>query len=131
MAGRIDIEVQKALAKAKGNKLLAQKELISGILRDDELLRELVAPFLKPITAQAIERGLNAATARPAPRPLGASLSSAAKAIAKDLKAGYNPMRATLGTDPQLGERPAASGRHVSTLKLLAKAYEVKRGQKA
>lgn len=128
MSGRVDLEVQKALAKAKGNKLLAQKELVSAVLNDDDLLRELVAPFLKPITAQAIERTLNAASRPPAARSLGGSLSGAAKVIAKELKAGYNPMRSTLGNDPQAGTRPPASSRHVSTLKLLAKAYEMKRG---
>ncbi len=134
MAGRITIEAHNALAKANGNKTLAQKELITAVLRDDELLRELVAPFLKPIAAQAIERALHGEpTARKAPPPpLGPSLSGAAKAIAKDLRAGYNPMRAMSGSDPELGVRPEASGRHVSTLKLLAKVYEIKRGgQKA
>ena len=131
MAGRIEIEVQKALIKSNGNKMLAQKELIAAVLRDDELLRELVAPFLKPIAAQAIERSLNAQTIKPpaGAAPLGPSLSGAAKAIAKDLRAGYNPMRAMSGNDPMLGARPEASGRHVSTLKLLARVYEIKRGQ--
>lgn len=132
MAGRVENEVQKALVKAKGNKTLAQKELITAVLRDDELLRELVAPFLKPIATQAIERVVHASTAatrKPAGAPLGPSLSGAAKAIAKDLRAGYNPMRAMSGSDADLGVRPEASGRHISTLRLLAKVYEIKRGQ--
>lgn len=135
MAGRVDLEVLKALSRSGGNKALAQKELITALLRDDELLRELVAPYLKAITAQAIERGLNRPTReQQPPSSAGAStavpgLSGAARAIAKDLRAGYNPMRATSGNDPTIGARPAASGRHVSTLKLLARVYEVKRGQ--
>jgi len=132
MAGRVEIEVQKAIARSNGNKTLAQKELITAVLRDDELLRELVAPFLKPIAAQAIERavhGSQPSRQSPGAAPLGASLSGTARAIAKDLRAGYNPMRAMSGNDPALGARPEASGRHVSTLKLLARVYEIKRGQ--
>lgn len=130
MAGRVTTEVQKALAKANGNKTLAQRELIAAVLRDDELMRELIAPFLKPIVAQAIERTLNASTKRPVAAPLGRTLGSAAKGAARDLRAGYNPMRAPSGNEPELGARPEASGRHISTLKLLARAFEIKRGHK-
>lgn len=129
MAGRISLEVQKAMAKANGNKTLAQKELITAVLHDDELLRELVAPYLKALAAQAIEREM-AGGARPAAASgVASAMSSTAKAIAKELRAGYNPMRAMAGNDPQLGTRPEASGRHISTLKLLARVYEIKRGQ--
>jgi hypothetical protein len=127
MAGRIDLEVKKALTQSKGDRLTAQKELLRAVLADDELLRELVAPFLKPITAQAIDRALREVAG---PVPVAAKpLSPEAKAAASKLGAGYNPMKAAKQAEVVAPKRPAASSRHVSTLKLLAAAYQVKRGE--
>ena len=130
MAGRIDLEVKKALILAQGSRAQAQKELLKIVLSDEELLRELVAPFLKAITAQAIDRALRAQLG-----PLAVSTKSppdteAVKAAAAVLGSGYNPMKAaTAAAAPSTPQRPAASARHVSTLKLLAAAYQVKRGE--
>lgn len=123
MAGRIDLEVKKALILAQGGRLQAQKELLKVVLADEELLRELVAPFLKAITAQAIDRAL-----RDQQGPLAVNAKAkdtpAVKAAAAALGGSYNPMKAA---DTTL--RPTASARHVSTLKLLAAAYQAKRGE--
>jgi|GEM_PF-843170 len=134
MASRIDQEVAKALAAAQGNRQLAQQVLLKNVLSDDELLRELIAPFLKAVTAQAIDRALRG-TAQPvaksaAPTPDRISPATAAKAAAL-LGGKYNPMKATqdVGLAPP-PKRPAASARHVSTMKLLAAAFQYKRGER-
>ena len=126
MAERLDRAVRLALAGAGSNKLQAQKELARLALADDQLLKELVAPFLKPIVAQVVERAVRE-TSSPARAPLpGLSKSLAGMG---DMTAGYNPMQAALAaTDAP--KRPDASARHVSTLKLLAAAYAVKRGER-
>jgi hypothetical protein len=121
MAGRTDLEAQKALQMAKGDKLLAQKELLKQALGNDELLRELVAPYLKGITAQAIERVSRGAVSAPSASP--------AKPVPVELAAKYNPMRAAEAA-AEAPRRPVASSRHVSTLKLLAAAYQAKRGER-
>lgn len=136
MAGQLESEVRKILGNAQGNKALAQRELITAVLRDDELLRELAAPYLKAMTMQAIERASGVSSIRASGAgqtrseagTASAPLSAGGRAVIKDLQAGYNPMRAASGSDPALGARPEASGRHISTLKLLAKVYEIRRG---
>jgi hypothetical protein len=124
MPNRVEQMAEKALRASDGDKLLAQKELLKAVLANDELLREMVAPFLKGITAQAIERVAGGNI------PLTATkTASKAKNAPAELTAKYNPMRAA-----QMAEtapaRPTASPRHVSTLKLLAAAYQAKRGEK-
>lgn len=131
MSDRVDKAIAAALLAAKGNATLAQKALVTSALEDDQLLRELVAPYLKPIVAQAIERATRVArpVAKSAPLPAKA-LSPAAKAILADLNAGYNPMKAAISASIAPPSRPPASGRHVSTLKLIAAAYQAKRGER-
>lgn len=130
MSERVNKAISAALQAAKSNPTLAQKALITAALEDDQLLRELVAPYLKPIVAQAIERATRAP--RPAAAaPASKTLSTTAKAILADLRAGYNPMKAAVSASEALPQRPSASGRHVSTLKLIAAAYQVKRGERA
>lgn len=129
MSERVNKAISAALQAAKSNPTLAQKALITAALEDDQLLRELVAPYLKPIVAQAIERATRAP--RPAAAPASGPLSTTAKAILADLRAGYNPMKAAVSASEALPQRPNASGRHVSTLKLIAAAYQVKRGERA
>lgn len=128
MSERTNKAIAAALLAAKGNTILAQKALAVAVLEDELLLREFVAPYLKPILAQAIERAT-----RP-PRvesPQAAkTLSGAAKAIISDLRAGYNPMKASVAASVAPPSRPTASGRHVSTLKLIAAAYQVKRSER-
>ncbi len=120
MAGRISQQVEQALRQAEGDQTLAQKLLLKAALADEELLRELVAPYLKGITAQAVLAAGAGATPLP-PSKARAAMKPAEK---------YNPMRASALSAAPVTPRPAASSRHVSTLKLLAAAYQAKRGEK-
>ncbi len=130
MPTRLEYTVKKILASAKGNRQLAQRSLIETALDDEMLLRELVAPFLKAIASQAIDRELASSSAAPRATVSNIGLGNVArKAVPADLRAGYNPMRAAKNIPQDLGKRPEASPRHVSTMKLLAAAFQVKRGQ--
>ena len=130
MPTRLEYTVKKILASAKGNRQLAQRTLIETALDDEMLLRELVAPFLKAIASQAIDRELSSSSAAPRATVSNIGLGNVArKAVPADLRAGYNPMRAAKNIPQDLGKRPEASPRHVSTMKLLAAAFQVKRGQ--
>lgn len=131
MPTRLEYTVKKILASAKGNRQLAQRSLIETALDDEMLLRELVAPFLKAIASQAIDRELSSsspATPRATVSNIGLG-NVAKKAVPADLRAGYDPMRAAKNIPQDLGKRPEASPRHVSTMKLLAAAFQVKRRQ--
>lgn len=140
MSGRIEQEVRRILAGAGTNLTLAKKELVSLVLKDDKLLVELVAPYLEGIAVQklqSVRSGVSKPVLRsrpgvsaPAITPASPLAAAARGAVGKDMRAGYNPMRATAPNAPELGERPQASGRHVSTLKLLAAAFQVKRGER-
>lgn len=138
MPTRLEYTVKKILAAAKGNRQLAQRSLIETALDDEMLLRELVAPYLKAMASQAIDREMAASitssssAAAYTPRATVGNIglgNVARKAVPADLRAGYDPMRAAKNIPQDLGKRPEASPRHVSTMKLLAAAFQVKRGQ--
>lgn len=129
MSERTNKAIAAALKAAQGNTILAQKALAVAVLEDELLLREFVAPYLKPILAQAIERATRPPRAEVSPQA-SKTLSGAAKAIISDLRAGYNPMKASVSASVAPPSRPTASGRHVSTLKLIAAAYQVKRSER-
>lgn len=126
MTTRLDDVARGALAANGGNRALAQRELVRRVLADDQLLRELTAPVLQALALKKVEQ---VATGRGTPAAAGASATLAGRlALPPDLRAGYNPMRATAFA-AEAPRRPPASPRHVSTLKLLAAAYAIKRGE--
>ncbi len=106
MPTRLEYTVKKILASAKGNRQLAQRSLIETALDDEMLLRELVAPFLKAIASQAIDRELASSSAAPRATVSNIGLGNVArKAVPADLRAGYNPMRAAKNIPQDLGKR--------------------------
>ncbi len=142
MADRLDALIKSLLAAAGDNAHLAQRELIKRVMANDMLLRELVAPFLAPIALKRIER-VKGQTLRVGLPPLkvsahpsiaseqdpSSSVLSTNKAGLQLQSPGYNPMVASTSLQ-EAPARPSASSRHISTIKLLAAAYAVKRGER-
>jgi len=121
MKKRIESVAAEALAAAAGNMPVAEAKLIRQLLHDQQLLVEAVAPYLRPIALQLLER---------AQRPAGAKMGKVAIKAAGEphlsLRAmaeapGYNPMQAE-----KSGPRTAASSRHVQNIQMLAAAYRSK-----
>jgi hypothetical protein len=111
MKSRPEIVAEDALLAAKGNVTVAEAKLIQALLKDQQLLIEAVAPYLKPIALKLLQR---AQPKLPAAKPSETGL--ALKAIAE--APGYNPMMAE-----RAGPRSEASARHVAAMQLLAAAY--------
>lgn len=115
MKSRTEIAAAEALKAAAGNMPVAEAKLIQELLRDQQLLIEAVAPYLKPIATRLIDR---------ARRPLAAPKRATGSGIALNAIAeqpGYNPMLAE-----KAGDRPPASVRHVKTMEFLASSYRRK-----
>lgn len=121
MTTRLDEAAHRALATTGGNRAQAQRELVRHVLADDQLLRELVAPFLPALVLKKIEQVMKSGES-------STQGTMGRLVLPPNLQAGYNPMRAT-ALAAEAPRRPPASPRHVSTLKLLAAAYAVKRGE--
>ncbi|MBP2290999.1 hypothetical protein [Azospirillum rugosum] len=97
----VDGKVRDALMAAKGSRATAQKLLMAWAVEDPQLMLGIAQPFLKAISAAAIERGArNPGGARPAATgPRGRSAPDSA--LSKEALAN---VLSRLGRDPDENE---------------------------
>ncbi len=99
----VDGKVRDALMAAKGSRTTAQKLLMAWAVDDPQLMLGIAQPFLKAISAAAIERGARSPSgARPA-APGVRGRSAPDSALSKEALAN---VLSRLGRDPDEDEAP-------------------------
>lgn len=129
-------KAREAMAAAKGSRSLAQNLLMNWAASDERLLRGMAQPFLKAITAAALEGALRRASV-----PAGTSMATGGKRLSRDAleqvlsrmgeeppppPSSRSPMRsATMSVDRGMAAPDGAS--HEDAMKTLAKAFAAKK----
>lgn len=137
----VETKVREALVAARGSRAVAQQMLMTWAEADDRLLRGLARPFLKAVTAAAVEgavrRGAGPSAGASRPEAQGARLSRDAlervlsrvgeeREEQREGGAGRSEIRHAT-TALQRGPAGAADPDHASAMMTLAKAFAAKK----
>jgi len=128
-------KAREALAAAKGSRSVAQSLLMKWAASDDRLLRGMAQPFLKAISAAALEGTLRQASGKPQTDNAGGRLSRDAleQVLSRmggeptEPRAAARPLMrsATMAVDRGM-DAPGGTN-HEDAMKTLAKAFAAKK----
>ncbi|HET8727920.1 MAG TPA: hypothetical protein VFO41_10445 [Alphaproteobacteria bacterium] len=117
-------KVREAIGRAGNDAAAAQRLLIAWCGRDDQLLRGLIAPFIRGIVAHAVQKG-GAVEAKPAQRLTHQALDDVIGHLGRRIGAKSQPRGMTALINPPVP--PAAGEAHQQSLRKLAAAFARKR----